>query len=51
MPFKSGKQRRFFQMCKHKPGHAKGKCPDRKTIEKFVSHKGAKSQADALEGS
>lgn len=38
MPYKSEKQKRLFRGCKHNPKHMRGKCPDRKTIEKFEKH-------------
>lgn len=44
MPYKSAKQARFFRMCKHSPGKATKKCPDRKTIAKFEKHKGKKKR-------
>lgn len=35
MPYKSGKQARFFEMCRHSPEHAKGQCPDQETLTEF----------------
>ncbi len=36
MPFKSKKQERYFQACKHNPGGMSGKCPPRHVIDKFI---------------
>lgn len=35
MPYKSSKQRKFFEGCKHNPAHMKGKCPDAGTLNEF----------------
>ena len=35
MPYESGKQARFFEMCRHSPRHARGQCPDTKTLSEF----------------
>lgn len=35
MPYKSDKQRRFFEGCRHDPKHMKGECPDEKTLGEF----------------
>lgn len=44
MPYKSEKQNRFFEMCRHNPGKAKKPCPTPKVIQKFESHKGGKKK-------
>ncbi len=35
MPYASEKQARYFRMCRHSPGKAKGKCPARKVLKEF----------------
>lgn len=40
MPARTAKQQRFFGMCAHNPGKAKGKCPSHAVSEEF-SHKPA----------
>ena len=38
MPY-TKKAERFFQGCRHNPGHMKGKCPDDKFLDKFGKEK------------
>lgn len=35
MPYKSVKQERFFEGCRHNPKHMKGSCPDEATLSEF----------------
>jgi hypothetical protein len=35
MPYSSDKQRKFFELCRHTPQHARGSCPDEKTLSEF----------------
>jgi hypothetical protein len=48
MPY-TEKAERFFQGCRHSPGHMKGKCPDDKFLEKFAKekHEGMESKEKA----
>jgi hypothetical protein len=35
MPYKSTKQRKFFEMCKNNPGSANKACPPKKVLNEF----------------
>lgn len=36
MPTVSEAQKRFFELCKHTPQHARGECPARRVVTEFL---------------
>jgi len=50
MPYESGAQRRFFKMCEHTPRHARGKCPDTRTLHEFAGAERRVKARRALKG-
>lgn len=43
MPFKSAKQRRFFEACAH--GGAKKKCPPKRVVREFIAAEAKKRKS------
>ncbi len=48
MPY-TAKANRFFRMCEHNPGAAKGKCPPKATAKK-LAHEGVKGKRKKKQG-